>query len=154
KAGTDAAQCVDCHMVKKNYMVVDVRRDHSFRVPRPDFSNTHGTPNACTQCHRDRSAQWAADAVTRWYGPNRRGDQQYVTALDAGRRRLPRADESLASVAADPRVSAIVRATALSLLPESLSAASLGAIEAGAKDTDALVRATAARAIEPLAPKE
>jgi hypothetical protein len=29
------AQCVDCHMPEKTYMVVDTRRDHSLRVPRP-----------------------------------------------------------------------------------------------------------------------
>ena len=32
-------------------MVVDPRRDHSFRVPRPDLSVKLGTPNACTGCH-------------------------------------------------------------------------------------------------------
>lgn len=32
-------------------MVVDPRRDHSFRVPRPDLSVKIGTPNACTGCH-------------------------------------------------------------------------------------------------------
>src|SRR5205807_5929242 len=33
------------------YMDVDPRRDHSFRVPRPDLSVRLGTPNACTRCH-------------------------------------------------------------------------------------------------------
>ena len=34
-------------------MMVDSRRDHSFRVPRPDLSVSFGTPNACTGCHVD-----------------------------------------------------------------------------------------------------
>ncbi len=60
KPDTEAAQCVNCHMVAHTYMGVDHRRDHSFRVPRPDQSEQYGTPNACTGCHTDQSAQWAA----------------------------------------------------------------------------------------------
>lgn len=45
------ARCVDCHMPPTTYMEVDPRRDHSFRVPRPDLSVKLGTPNACSQCH-------------------------------------------------------------------------------------------------------
>src|SRR5690606_14577252 len=45
--GSEAAQCVNCHMRTRTYMGVDVRRDHSFRVPRPDESLAIGTPNAC-----------------------------------------------------------------------------------------------------------
>ena len=43
------AQCVECHMPQTTYMDVDPRRDHSFRVPRPDLSVKLGTPNACTR---------------------------------------------------------------------------------------------------------
>ena len=32
-------------------MEVDERRDHSLRIPRPDISVQHGTPNACSSCH-------------------------------------------------------------------------------------------------------
>jgi tetratricopeptide (TPR) repeat protein len=45
------AQCVECHMPQATYMDVDPRRDHSFRIPRPDLSVKLGTPNACTRCH-------------------------------------------------------------------------------------------------------
>ena len=57
--GSAGAQCVNCHMPTKTYMVVDARRDHSIRVPRPDLSISLGTPNACSQCHGDRPARWA-----------------------------------------------------------------------------------------------
>ena len=36
--GTQGANCVECHMPHKNYMVIDSRRDHSIRIPRPDLS--------------------------------------------------------------------------------------------------------------------
>ncbi len=46
-----AARCVECHMPETTYMVVDPRRDHSIRPPRPDLSLLLDTPNACVGCH-------------------------------------------------------------------------------------------------------
>lgn len=51
RVGSTGAQCVECHMPATTYMVVDPRRDHSLRTPRPDLSVELGTPNACTGCH-------------------------------------------------------------------------------------------------------
>jgi len=60
--------CVDCHMRSQNLMVIDGRRDHSFRIPRPDLSLSIGTPNACNDCHSEQSPRWAQNAVQKWYG--------------------------------------------------------------------------------------
>ena len=68
---TDASLCVNCHMTGKYYMGNDFRRDHSFRVPRPDQSELYGTPNACIECHQDKTNRWAADAINNWYGSKR-----------------------------------------------------------------------------------
>ena len=46
KAESPGALCANCHMPSKTYMVEHARRDHSFRIPRPDFSVAYGTPNA------------------------------------------------------------------------------------------------------------
>ena len=51
KPGSTGAQCVNCHMPPTTYMAVDVRHDHSLRIPRPDLSLKIDTPNACTGCH-------------------------------------------------------------------------------------------------------
>jgi hypothetical protein len=61
-------QCVDCHMPERVYMVVDPRRDHSLRIPRPDQSLVTDAPNACTMCHADRDDSWAAAAAREWWG--------------------------------------------------------------------------------------
>ncbi len=53
-------------------MQIQARPDHSMRIPRPDLTVSIGTPNACSNCHEDKSAQWAADAITRWVGPKQR----------------------------------------------------------------------------------
>ncbi len=80
---SDKAQvrCVDCHMPQKNYMVVDPRRDHSFRVPRPDLSVRLDVPNACQQCHQDKGNQWAADSVKAWLGRDSVGFQGFAEAF-------------------------------------------------------------------------
>ncbi|GLB49874.1 tetratricopeptide repeat protein [Neptunitalea lumnitzerae] len=64
--GTDAALCINCHMTGKYYMQNDFRRDHSFRIPRPDQSVAYGTPNACNNCHTDKSAEWAVNSLKAW----------------------------------------------------------------------------------------
>lgn len=63
----EGAQCVNCHMPGKYFMGVDFRRDHSMRIPRPDLSEKIGSPNACTQCHRDKDTDWAASCTKKWY---------------------------------------------------------------------------------------
>ncbi len=144
-----ASSCVECHMRNRTYMVVDPRRDHSFRIPRPDLSKALGTPNACNQCHTDWPPEWAADAVAQWYGPRPR-DVHFGEALHAGRTGAAGAAHRLAALAADTNRPAIVRASALSLLVDSAGPAAhatLAAIEIGLADDDALVRLAAVDAV-------
>lgn len=70
-ANTESSLCINCHMTGKDYMGNDFRRDHSFRIPRPDQSVKYGTPNACIGCHEDKSNQWAANTIVEWYGEER-----------------------------------------------------------------------------------
>jgi tetratricopeptide (TPR) repeat protein len=81
---TQGAQCIECHMTGGLYMGNDFRRDHSFRVPRPDQSVEYGTPNACSGCHKDKSDQWSADWINKWYG-NERADHFSDHLLKASR---------------------------------------------------------------------
>jgi predicted CXXCH cytochrome family protein len=69
RENSPGASCVNCHMPVETYMVVDDRHDHSFRVPEPGLSLKLGTPNTCNQCHADRDAQWALDALKSWGVP-------------------------------------------------------------------------------------
>jgi predicted CXXCH cytochrome family protein len=115
-AESAGARCVECHMPTRTYMVIDARRDHSIRVPRPDLSITLGTPNACGNCHGDKTPQWAADNVVKWYGATRIGFQKFGPALQAGRLGAPGAQDSLADLVSDPQQPAITRATALEIL--------------------------------------
>ncbi|MGQ0723351.1 MAG: cytochrome c3 family protein, partial [Candidatus Eiseniibacteriota bacterium] len=138
--GTRGAQCVECHMPAVTYMVVDPRRDHSFRIPRPDLSAKLGTPDACTTCHTDRTAAWAADAVAGWYGADRRAGPHWGEAIHAGRTAAAGAREALLGVVADGAVPPIARATAISLLPRYEPRELASVLRAAAVDDDAIVR--------------
>jgi len=118
KVGSQGAQCVECHMPSKKYMVVDPRRDHSIRIPRPDLTVKIGTPNACNNCHNkpDETAEWAAEKVVEWYGPKRKYDPHFGEILAAGREGQPEAKEALVDLTSSKDVGPIVQATAASLL--------------------------------------
>jgi tetratricopeptide (TPR) repeat protein len=140
-------------MPAETYMVVDPRRDHSFRVPRPDLTVSIGTPNACAGCHRDRTAAWAADAVAARHGTARRRTPHYGLAIHAGREAAPGAARGLATVALDASQPAIVRATAVDLVSRFPGAISLETLRGSLRDPDALVRHSALRALEGLPPE-
>ena len=146
--GSQGARCVECHMPARRYMQVDPRRDHSFRVPRPDLTLSIGTPNACTECHRDRSAQWAAGAVAEWFPGGRSQEEHYGQAFHAARTSAVDAEPRLSAVARNVELPAIVRATALAELSLLLSPASLTAVEVGLQDERPLVRQAALTALE------
>jgi tetratricopeptide (TPR) repeat protein len=148
----DGMRCVDCHMPATTYMVVDPRRDHSFRVPRPDLSVTLGTPNACTGCHSDRDAPWAAAALQAWNGRQPAGFQRWAEAFAADRRRSADAARLLGAVVNDGATPPIARATALQQLGGWPVRGSIDAARASLGDPDPLVRRGAVATLAPLPP--
>jgi Flp pilus assembly protein TadD len=155
--GSTGAECANCHMPTRTYMVIDVRRDHAIRVPRPDLSAALGTPNACNNCHADKSAQWAADRIAAWFGSDRRSEAHYGAIIDAGRRGAAGAEAGLATLALDTGEPDIVRATGLSLLPSFAANTGPEQIKAylgGLKEPDPLIRATAVDSLVSFAPDQ
>jgi len=151
--GTPGAQCAACHMPVTTYMEVDPRHDHSLRIPRPDRSLSMGVPNACNQCHKDRDAQWAADALKRWSPQPLPGHQGFAEALDAGFRAAPGAREALVAAAEDPRQPAIARASAIALLAGHTDARITALLRKALDDVDALVRRAAVGALALASPE-
>ena len=143
------AQCANCHMPAKTYMGVDVRHDHSFRVPRPDLTLELGVPNTCSQCHTNQSPEWAARTVAGWYPQGRQAMPHYGRALHAGRTGAVDAEAQLDALILDPAAPGIARATALSLLARYSSTASEAAVRTAITDPDPLVRSAALRALPP-----
>ena len=145
-----AVACSSCHMPSRTYMIVDSRHDHSFRLPRPDLSVKFGTPNACNDCHHDKSAQWAASAIERWHGASRNGFQKYAEAFHASWTRQPDAGALLGGVASDGSAPAIARASALSELASRLSQSNVNLARAGLSNSDPMVRIGALDMLESL----
>jgi predicted Zn-dependent protease len=133
-------------------MVVDPRRDHGMRVPRPDLAEALGTPDACTGCHRDRSADWAASRVRDWLGRDAHGFQRYAVALRAADTGAVGAGALLRALAADAAQPAIARASALARLDASEDPASGAALVAALRDASPLVRLGALQGLESAAP--
>ncbi len=135
-----AIACASCHMPSRTFMVVDRRHDHSFRVPRPDISARIGTPNACNDCHADKSPEWAAAEIERWFGPDREGFQKYAAAFHSAWQSRPDAAALLAAVASDPDAPAFARAGALADLAPFVSPANLELVRNALSDPDPMVR--------------
>lgn len=138
KAGAEVT-CISCHMPTHRYMVVDQRHDHSFRVPRPDLSAKLGTPNACNDCHTDKSADWAASAIAAW-GGHSHGFQTYAIAFDGAWTGKPTSAALLAALVGDRNAPAVARASALTELGSYVSPDNLELAQAGLRDPDPMVR--------------
>ena len=141
---SEGAQCINCHMTGKTYMGNDFRRDHSFRIPRPDQTVNYGTPNACNECHTDKSPEWASQFINVKYGNDR--DDHFSDLLLAGFNGDQAAYFRLASQKKYPD---IARATALNLYSnQQLSLLELSEIKDFLKDPSTLIRTEAVHAFE------
>lgn len=149
-AGSPGTQCVSCHMPETTYMVVDPRRDHSLRIPRPDLSVRLGTPNACNACHTGQSAEWAAQAIRRYHPQPAEGYQRFAEAWAADERNLPGAAVALTRLLEDPAQPALVRASAASRLQRHSRTVDWSALREALNDPSPLVRQAALGAFESL----
>ncbi len=147
------ARCVNCHMPEQTYMVVDPRRDHSFRVPRPDLSIELGTPNACVQCHQDQTNEWAACAMQQWLEGSGKA-LSYHHGEDLARALSAAATEQQQNLAQANTLPGIVRATALAAMVNQPDPVSIEVAYNNLRDTDPLVRIGALRAFEMLPPEQ
>ena len=139
KENTEAAQCINCHMTGKHYMGNDFRRDHSFRIPRPDQSALYGTPNACNECHAEKSEQWAADSVVKWYGKDRNPHFSDYLILSQREGLGPEDRKKLDTFINDLNYPFIARSTVINSLSYS-NEAQVTALLTALKDSAAIVR--------------
>jgi predicted CXXCH cytochrome family protein len=151
--GSEAANCVSCHMPATTFMGVDARRDHSLRVPRPDQSVSLGVPNPCNACHSDRPASWAARTLQNWYGHTPAGHQQFALALAQPSNATPVASQLLSALISDRTQPAIARASALARLVPPLARPLWEPIHDALSDPSPLVRRSAARFMTSVEPR-
>lgn len=141
---TAGAVCVDCHMPASNFMMIDARRDHSIRIPRPDLSEQMGTPNACNQCHIDESIEWAADQFNSWWPEIGTHYSEYlVESAQPETTRLSR----LFSVLSEPETNPIARSRVLQEIAQSDSASAYNAIRGYTRSDSVIERQGAIEAL-------
>ena len=148
------ALCVECHMPERTYMVVDPRRDHSIRIPRPDLSEELETPNACNQCHKNKSNKWSVYYIKKWYGEDLIQKPHYGEVLNAGNKGLPDANILLAKLISDTSQANIVRASALRVLDRFPSSLSAQVLKNEINHRDPLIRLAALGCLDIIEPIE
>lgn len=145
--------CVECHMPREVRSLHARMRDHSISIPVPENTIRHGIPNACNDCHTDKTADWAAQKVSAWYGAN--SGQRFIRRADAfsqARTENASAIPALLRILADSSEGPFVRANAVGYLSEfPEDPAAYAAVAQSLNDAQPLVRATAAEAIRPRA---
>jgi tetratricopeptide (TPR) repeat protein len=150
---SDGAKCVNCHMPSTRFMGVDDRRDHSFKIPRPDISLAFNTPNACVSCHDDKSNRWASKTLENWHGKVQTilPSKQLLMMLNSGQRIS--FDRHL-SIIADENLDVISRATAIQLLSYAEPTLSADVLVPYLTHAESLFRLNAASVATLMAPAE
>lgn len=148
---TESSKCINCHMQQRTYMGNDHRRDHSFRVPRPDQSIVYNTPNTCTSCHKQKNAKWAADAIIKWYGPKR--SYHFSDDLLPGSLLNDKSEKHLVKLLGDTLQPEIVRATAVFYLSSLHTTVSVKLLMEMLNDNQAMVRYHALRGLANFSPQ-
>ncbi len=92
------SSCYNCHMPFTVYGILKAERSHQISSPSVQVSLQTGRPNACNQCHQDKTLAWTADSLADWYKmpkPKLSEDETQVAATvlwalrgDAGQRAL------------------------------------------------------------------
>src|SRR2546427_7295393 len=121
-------------------------RDHSLSVPAPENTTRFGIPNACNECHEDKTSAWAAKALQAW-GPTGPGGQRAVRRAEtftAARQGEPAAEAALLAIMAGADEPPLVRANAAGYLRRFDGPRVQAALVAALKAEHPLVKAVAA----------
>jgi len=68
RPGSPGSRCLECHMPHTTYGLHKAVRSHEVDSPDARVTLATGRPNACNQCHLDRSLGWVAARLEAWYG--------------------------------------------------------------------------------------
>ena len=119
--GSTGSSCVECHMPRAVLSVKAEIRDHALTVPVPENTARHAVPNACTDCHKDRDAPWAAAKMDAMWGKAAEGSSRWravrrADAFAAARAGNPMSVDGLLAITTDADEAPLFRANALGYL--------------------------------------
>jgi predicted CXXCH cytochrome family protein len=143
-ANSAGSSCVECHMPKTVISIKATMRDHTMSLPAPENTVAFGIPNACNECHADRKADWAVDAMAKWWPERRRAKLvARAEAFTGGRARRPQALEGLIAIAEDEGETPLVRANALGYLRDYANPRAVTTLLAAVNAKEPVIRSTA-----------
>jgi hypothetical protein len=64
---SSGSECYNCHMSYTSYGLLKGIRSHQVDSPSVAASVATGRPNACNQCHLDKTYGWTAGYLEQWY---------------------------------------------------------------------------------------
>jgi hypothetical protein len=79
---SSGSSCVECHMPRSVVSIKAKIRDHGIGLPAPENTERHGIPNACNNCHEDKTPAWAAASIDGWFPGSRARRQKLLDRAD------------------------------------------------------------------------
>ena len=64
---SSGSSCYNCHMPHTTYGLMGAIRSHQVDSPSVTASLETGRPNACNQCHLDKTLAWTAEYLEEWF---------------------------------------------------------------------------------------
>lgn len=148
RAGGAGSSCVECHMPKTVISIKSTMRDHTMSVPAPENTVRFGIPNACTECHSNKPAAWAVEALKTWWPDGRRTQLiAQAEAFSAARAGHADAVDRLIAIGEDDRYGPLTRANAIGYLGNYTEARASAAVIRGAAAAHPAIRITAIAAL-------
>jgi predicted CXXCH cytochrome family protein len=152
KLNGEGGQCVNCHMPQTTYMQRDARRDHGFTIPDPLLTKEHGIPNACNRCHADKDTDWAVATVEKWYGQRMdRPARKRTRTIALARNGAAGSRDNLLQLLREEKTPFWKAVAAELIYPWANDPEVATQLLGNLSNTNALLRGTSARALDPLA---
>jgi HEAT repeat protein len=130
-------------------------RDHTMSLPAPENTVAFGIPNACTECHQDKTPQWAVGMVDRQWPQNRRAKMvARAAAFSAARAERPDALARVLAIAADDRQGPLVQANAFGYLRRFADPRATSALVGAMQSPHPAIRSIAAASLGQLPVKD
>jgi predicted CXXCH cytochrome family protein len=144
------SSCVECHMPRHVLSIKARIRDHAIGVPAPETTARFDIPNACNDCHADRTPAWAEGHLAKWFPENRRARfAARAEAFTLAREGKAEAVPKLMAIATSPSEPPLLRANALGHLGRFQDPRAVETLRTAASDAEAILRAVAVMNLEP-----
>jgi hypothetical protein len=147
RAESAGSSCATCHMPFVVNGVKAKMRDHSMLSPEPENTVRYQIPNACNECHADRTAEWALDRMNEWYPKRSARPRTRAEAFTLAGGNDANAVRPLIHLADDATENPMIRASATAYLAQYRNPTAWAALTKLSTDKDPLVRLEAAGAL-------